>query len=211
MSKTNREIIEEILFPGGNVCMSKSPYMQKASEFKPVFLENAAAKIVPEAKASEIVAMEQSRKGKKGIVFTETGFADSDFNFLANKKDRMPLLVPYADIEEVSFSETERNGIDILYKNGIKRTAYCYHKEFMVYAVTHILEALNTEQQEGILEPEKTAGVQGRPDTEESGSIQAEALDMLYHAGLFARQKGLDDLADKILALAAEESKQKLP
>ena len=43
------------------------------------------------------------------------------------------------------FSETERNGIDILYKNGIKRTAYCYHKEFMVYAVTHILEALNTD------------------------------------------------------------------
>ena len=208
MSKTNREIIEEILFPGGNVCMSKSPYMQKASEFKPVFLENAAAKIVPEAKASEIVAMEQSRKGKKGIVFTETGFADSDFNFLANKKDRMPLLVPYADIEKVSFSETERNGIDILYKNGVKRMAYCYHKEFMVYAVTHILEALNTEQQEGILEPEKASEVQGRPDTEESGSIQAEALDMLYHAGLFARQNGLDDLADKIFALAAEEGYQ---
>ena len=44
MSKTNREIIEEILFPNGNVCMSQSPYMQKASEFKPAFLENAAAK-----------------------------------------------------------------------------------------------------------------------------------------------------------------------
>ena len=65
MSKTNREIIEEILFPNGNVCMSQSPYMQKASEFKPAFLENAAAKIIPGTNTSEIVAMEQSRKGKK--------------------------------------------------------------------------------------------------------------------------------------------------
>ena len=208
MSKTNREIIEEILFPNGNVCMSQSPYMQKASEFKPAFLENAAAKIVPGTNTSEIVAMEQSRKGKKGIVFTENGFADSDFNFLAGKKERMPLLVSYADIQEVSFSETERNGITILYKNGVKREAYCYHKEFMVYAVTHILEAMNTRQQEEITEPEQQAEVQGKSDAEKSEAIQAAVLDMLHYTGVYAEQNGLHALADKIFALAAEEGYQ---
>ena len=159
MSKTNREIIEEILFPDGKARREKSPYLQKASEFKVAFLENAVRKIVPGTSTSEIIAMESYNKGKKGIIFTETGFADSSFNLLISKKDRMPLLVHFADIKGVYLSKTDKYNIDIVYKDGISREAYCYYREYVAETVTRILESLNKREEEKNTVPVKAKKV----------------------------------------------------
>ena len=221
----NREIIEKVLFPNGENYRSKSPFLQKASAFKSGHLERAVQKLVPGTKVSEIIAMDKYDKGKRGVIFTEKGFFDSDFNFLVGKKNHVA-LIPYADIRKITIHDPNKREIGIQYKNGNKHVLYSHYYEFLVEKVTEILAALYSkdkpESRVTVDKPEVFATVD-KPETDKSAEqivqktsepaasnedILKKTLETLYQNGRQAYDIGEYDLAFKVFQITAEAGHQ---
>ena len=165
----NREIIEKVLFPNGEQQSATDPYLQKASAFKPEHLENAVQKLIPGTRVSEIIAMQKHGKGKKGLIFTENGFFDSDFNFLVSKKNHVT-LIPYADIQSVTIQDHDKNNICIQYKNGEFYSLYSFRREFLARTIPKILKALYPKQKP---EADKSAEQMVQKTSEQAESNEA--------------------------------------